>query len=482
MRSLLVAARLFLAVVFALAGITKLFDRAGTTQSIIDFGAPAVAARPVAWLLPLWELACAAMLMVPITARWGAVATFATLLVFIAAIAISLARGRRPDCHCFGQLHSKPVGWTTVARNLALAAVAMFIVRQVPESAGVTVTSAAAGPGDVSPVSTMLVWAALGLSSLALYLAFQLLRQNGRLLVRIEAIEAKLGIVPGQNVPQGLPVDSVAPGFTAKNLDEATITIDPVRDLAGPTLLVFVEPGCSACDVLLPDVARWQHEHADRIRTIVVSRGTIGQNRNKSAKHGIGNVLLQTDRETAAAYHVVGTPSAVFVTGGRIASALAAGADPIRELAGRVTTPGLRRGDAVPEIKLPNLRGETVDVAARRDGRTLVLFWNPTCGFCQRMLDDIKAWERRPPPGAPSLLVISTGSPESNAEQGFRAPVLLDADFKTAPLFGVSGTPSAVLIDERKRIASDVAVGAESVLTLANSTLTPALASMRGTT
>src|SRR5204862_7639 len=107
--------------------------------------------------------------------------------------------------------------------------------------------------------------------------------------------------------------------------------------------------------------------------------------------------------------------------------------------------------------------------AAMQGRRTLVLFWNPGCGFCQQMLDDLKEWERHRPTGAPALLVISTGSPEDNAHPGFRSPVLLDAQFETAGLFGVSGTPSAVLLDDTGRIASDVAVGAEAVFMLANS-------------
>jgi thiol-disulfide isomerase/thioredoxin len=369
------------------------------------------------------------------------------------------------------------VGWTTVARNAALAAVAMFIAWQAPASADAAAASAAAEPVGAGPLLTMLAWAAVALASLALFLAFQLLRQNGRLLVRIEAIEAKLGIVPGQNVPQGLPVDSAAPGFTAKDLHGAAITIDPVRDLAEPTLLVFIEPGCTACDTLLPDVARWQRENADRFKTMVISRGTIGQNRNKSAKHGIGTVLLQADRETAGAYKVSGVPSAVLIRDGKIASALASGADPIRGLAAEALRS--RRGDLAPNVRLPDLRGQMTDVVAMRGRRTLLLFWNPSCGFCQRMLDDVKAWERQAPPGAPALLVISTGSAEDNAQQGFRSPVLLDTDFKTGALFGVSGTPSAVMLDEGGRIASEVGVGAEAVLALASSGLTPAAARSR---
>ena len=43
-------------------------------------------------------------------------------------VTYNLARGRKPECHCFGQIHSAPVGWKTLARNGVLAAVAGFIL------------------------------------------------------------------------------------------------------------------------------------------------------------------------------------------------------------------------------------------------------------------------------------------------------------------------------------------------------------------
>ena len=42
--------------------------------------------------------------------------------MFAAAIAVNLARGRRPDCHCFGDLHARPAGPATLGQNLVLAA------------------------------------------------------------------------------------------------------------------------------------------------------------------------------------------------------------------------------------------------------------------------------------------------------------------------------------------------------------------------
>src|SRR5207302_10900525 len=87
--------------------------------------------------------------------------------------------------------------------------------------------------------------------------------------------------------------------------------------------------------------------------------------------------------------------------------------------------------------------------------------------FCQPLLPDLTAWEAGPPPGAPRLLVVSVGSPEDNRVLGRRAPIVLDRAFETGRAFGADGTPSAVLIDAEGRMASDLAVGAPSVIALA---------------
>jgi peroxiredoxin len=128
----------------------------------------------------------------------------------------------------------------------------------------------------------------------------------------------------------------------------------------------------------------------------------------------------------------------------------------------------LKVGEPAPELRLPDLTGKLVDLADLRGSKTLVLFWNPGCGFCQRMLDDLKAWEANPPKGAPKLLVVASGTLEDNRALGLKSPVLLDPNFSAGPQFGVNGTPSAVLVDAKGNIASEVAVGAPAVLALAN--------------
>jgi CheY-like chemotaxis protein len=90
--------------------------------------------------------------------------------------------------------------------------------------------------------------------------------------------------------------------------------------------------------------------------------------------------------------------------------------------------------------------------------KTVFLLWNPQCGFCLKMLDDVKAWESSAPKDAPSLVFVSTGTVEETQAQGFRSTVLHGV--------GANGTPSAVMTDEEGKIVSGVAVGGKEVLTL----------------
>ena len=129
--------------------------------------------------------------------------------------------------------------------------------------------------------------------------------------------------------------------------------------------------------------------------------------------------------------------------------------------------PAVPIGAPAPALTLPDLTGTLRDLSAPGGRPTLVLFWNPGCGFCQQMLPDLKAWEADPRPGAPQLLVISTGTVEANQAMELQSPVVLDQNFNAGSSFGATCTLSAVLLDAQGRVASPVAVGAAAVLALA---------------
>jgi thiol-disulfide isomerase/thioredoxin len=136
-----------------------------------------------------------------------------------------------------------------------------------------------------------------------------------------------------------------------------------------------------------------------------------------------------------------------------------------------LSKPGLLLGDPAPEFSLPDLSGKFVSLSHFRGQATLLLFWNPGCGFCQRMLPKLKAWETQAREGTPALLVISSGGIKENRAMGLRAPVLLDkSGMSIGSQFAVHGTPMAVLVDAQGAIASEVATGEKAVLALAGAT------------
>jgi uncharacterized membrane protein YphA (DoxX/SURF4 family) len=120
----LIAARLVMAATFAVAGAAKLADRRGARRAVGDFGVPQFVAGPVGTALPLAELAIAIGLLPDASARWSALAALGLLAAFSTLMITNLARGRRPDCHCFGQVRSAPIGPWALARNVGLAGLA----------------------------------------------------------------------------------------------------------------------------------------------------------------------------------------------------------------------------------------------------------------------------------------------------------------------------------------------------------------------
>jgi hypothetical protein len=62
--------------------------------------------------------------------------------------------------------------------------------------------------------------------------------------------------------------------------------------------------------------------------------------------------------------------------------------------------------------------------------------------------------------------MITKGKADGKQTSGLVSPVLLDADEEVFKAFGATGTPSAVLVSERGRVASFLAAGAPDVLAL----------------
>jgi peroxiredoxin/uncharacterized membrane protein YphA (DoxX/SURF4 family) len=477
MQIVLLIARLILVGTFALAGVTKLADLAGTRAAVIGFGVPEVVATPFTILVPVAELVAAGLLVASTTARAGAIVALGLLVAFAMAIARSMARGEAPDCHCFGQLHSAPAGPKTLVRNGLLGAVSFLVF------AGGAGTSATQWLGELSGAGVAALAGGVILAVVVFVgglLVLSLLRRHGELLLRIDALEnavAAHGIVvePVERPGSGLAVGSAAPGFELPGLDGEVVSLSDLLDAERPVMLLFTDPGCGPCSALMPQIAVWQRGHAELVEIVPISRGDRDANRAHAREHGVRGVLLQRDREVSDSYEVTGTPGAIVIgPDGTIASAVHGGAGEIVSLVQSITAPAhlpIHRhepsiGRTAPDAVVQTLDGDERPLSEMLDGPTAVLFWNPACGFCQRMLPELRQLEDARPEGAPQLLLISTGDAESNRAQGLKTPIVVDQSFVAGSAFGASGTPSAVLVDQQRRVASELAVGAPAVLAL----------------
>jgi hypothetical protein len=237
--SALVLGRIVLAAVFAAAAVGKLRDLPGSREAMEGFGVPARFARVPGTLLPLAELLVAVALGFDATAAGGALAALSLLLVFCVAIAWNLVRGRAPDCHCFGQLHSARASWRTVGRNVGLAALAFAL---------------AASLGAAVPAVVLAAVAVLLLAPAAV-----LDLRRGR-----TAVPVRSG--------SGLQIGSAAPDFELPALDGARHTIESLTRAGLPLMLIFSDPHCGPCQALAPEVARWQREFSEELTIAVVER------------------------------------------------------------------------------------------------------------------------------------------------------------------------------------------------------------------
>jgi peroxiredoxin len=138
----------------------------------------------------------------------------------------------------------------------------------------------------------------------------------------------------------------------------------------------------------------------------------------------------------------------------------------IDELEGRLPLAGLSLGSDAPGFSLQTLEGERrslVDLTQR--GSTLLVFSDPTCGPCVALLPDVVRWHAEPAPPMRPVLITSGDLASNRATlkgHGLQA-ALWDEQRGVAQAYGVQGTPSAVLVSQAGRIASQTVLGAPAI-------------------
>jgi thiol-disulfide isomerase/thioredoxin len=254
------------------------------------------------------------------------------LIAFIVGIANALARGEQPDCHCFGAIHSAPVGRGQVARNVGLGAVALFVVATGP---GPSIDGWIASRNGAELAAGALTVAALGLA----WFGLQSWVENRRLR---EALEEARDIA--RAVPPGLPAGASAPEFAIRDGGDRQLTLEGLRSRGRPIALVFMRPGCGPCATQVPEFVRWQESLGERLSIGLVGLGALERFEEAASRlHANlsevlardGDLARETDElaEVLTAYRIRATPSAVIVNPeGTIASATVDGRPAIEGL------------------------------------------------------------------------------------------------------------------------------------------------------
>ena len=203
------------------------------------------------------------------------------------------------------------------------------------------------------------------------WLGYQLARQNGRILLRLEAIENQFrqrgGPRPGEprREPGGLPVGTLAPDFELPDLAGTRRKLSAFR--GRDVLLIFFNPKCGFCTKMAADLAALPTDGGNgRAVPVVVTTGDAEENRKLVEQFGIRCVvLLQEQMEIATQYRAQGTPMGYRIdAAGRIASELAVGAEPLLELAGPV--------DLVPKLPFGNVRDRETSVSREAEASRAV--------------------------------------------------------------------------------------------------------------
>jgi peroxiredoxin len=347
---------------------------------------------------------------------------------------------------------------------------------------------------------TIVTWVLLGLLLVAvLSMAWSLLhvlRQHGRLLLRVEALEARIGTdeAPGRAELAGLPPATPFPPFLLPSLDNGDVALEQFR--GGRVLLVHWSPDCGYCRQIAPDLALLQERLRKRnTELVLVSYGSPEANRTLVEEHGLTcRVLLQPDKATVEGFAHMGTPVAYLLDEkGRIAKPVAIGAGDVPELAAhaaghhsrleterpisesRIEREGLKAGTPAPPFELPDLAGGKVSLAEHRGRRVLLVFSDPDCGPCEKLLPELARLDSERRSDELEILMVSRGGLEENRRKaesfGIDFPVLLQSGWKLSKKYGIFATPIAFLINEEGVIERDVARGPSEILSLAEPAL-----------
>lgn len=472
--------RLLLAGVFVTAATAKLLDFKAARKAMNEFGMPAALCGAASALLILIEFSISFLLILVETSRMAAIGATIILLVFTAAIARLLLAGKSADCSCFGQIQSSPVDSTSLVRNILLVALASFVIF-VPESGGDIV--GLDNGGSTNLILVFVGFAAWGLLTAAVILGLEARKRSEDLDERLEKVEGTAAFLEKHeeagDPQEGMPVGSIPGEVSLTDIDGNPTPLKALWSEGKPSLVFLVGPNCAPCEAIAENFAVWGEELSKKANLAIISSGDTDQNIEKFGEVNRSRLYFQEADQAANALGSKWTPTAVLIAAdGRIASRPAAGDAEIEKLIQHIRDTRLpakkplylgnpddhtvkRFGKEIDGFSLNTISGKAFSKDDLVGKNTLAVFWSLTCPHCTEMLDQLKSW--RSNGNGLSLAVFADGDIEKLNATGLGESLILDADFEVSKMIGMHGTPSALVIDEKGRVISELVAGAERI-------------------
>jgi peroxiredoxin len=273
--------------------------------------------------------------------------------------------------------------------------------------------------------------------------------------------------------PSPVTVGQAAPSFRLPDLRHHTVASEDLLARGRPLLVLFVDPGCSPCHALQPEVAGWMSDLSGALEVVAVTTGSHDRNHDRFDLLDPSRVLVQKTDEVASRFGFGGTPSAIVIAAdGTLDSEIALGGREIRRLVGRTLPTGfvaaparpIDPGDRAPAFRLMTGSGDEIDLVSDGDRPQLVLFWDREGG--DRAHEPVLLeLEQRLVRGGLKVIIVTSGRSQSGLGL-FRSPVALDPDRLVQTAFGVTELPGAALVGRGGVLASHVAIGLAEVTAL----------------
>ena len=140
---------------------------------------------------------------------------------------------------------------------------------------------------------------------------------NIRLFIRMNQLQsqvlAAMGPFQAMQVPEGLEAATQAPDFSLPDIEGRMVSL---KDFAGKqVMVVFSSVHCRACVELLPELKEFSEKHPAEVQVVMISRGTVEENRRLVEGESLDFPVLAWDDTVARDYRVQGTPFFYVIDG-----------------------------------------------------------------------------------------------------------------------------------------------------------------------